>query len=156
MAFISGTHATVKVYARSATLSPDFLAAIQAAEAKLEQRFYYLGSQYQIDTGGVFTTMPDIYAALPTSFSNGELEVNSVQIQASVIPTNLPAKPGWYVGANHSYPSATVMVDLDGRLTRAKPCIYANGDQYDEVIAFYKLVMTGGIEPGDQFCSIHT
>jgi hypothetical protein len=76
-----------------------------------------------------------------------ELRVSHVMLSSSV-PSRLPAKPGWYAGENFGLPGGACCIDPQGQTNMGTPQIYARGSNYDSVVALFRRVMAGGLEPG--------
>jgi hypothetical protein len=64
------------------------------------------------------------------------------------VPSRLTAKTGWYVGDNFGLPGAACCIDPEGEGNLGTPQIYANGTNYNSVLALFRRVMAGGLEPG--------
>ncbi len=141
--------ATVQVFVKTRTLPEALRETAVAAEGKGKSSFQYRGVEFHFGVGGVYVLLKRVNQSLPSTFGS-ELDVNFVVIKVTKIPAKLLPKPGWYVGDNHGFVGARVMIDPDGSIGGDGPIIYANGDNFDRVVSFFKRVMTGKLEPGDK------
>lgn len=93
---------------------------------------------------GIAERVPEVFAQVP---------LQRIRLIVTELPDPLTPKPGWYfkdtpegrVGSR----TVGIVVDPKGVSYHGVPTIVANGRQLDAIIAFFKEVMTGTIEPSN-------